>query len=379
MNKFLREQNEILLALYMTIFSLMKPILISVPEKSTIILTFTIAILIGIWILCELIRTKTIRISIKYAIFILIVYLVILGEMIFRKNNMLGDIVYKFSIYGAIPILLSSKITDYKKLLWAYAMFSVINGAIYFFDPLKSYSISGNYMDFGFCQMLPAFAGSMIIFFIFKKKYGIILGFVFFVQMFLYANKGATICALCLLMVSYIFLNKENSIIIKRLCVIIFILAVMLFNLKKIVELLIELIKNLNMETYSLVTFLNILQNNGNEVYHSRTDIWEKAICVFRKRILLGNGIGYFEAQFNGYTHNFLLDIAVSSGLVGIIVILTMLFFSIKRVVKLQDNYKKYFLMIMFVLAFVPMMFSLTYWTVMPFWIYFATVFCSKK
>ena len=52
---------------------------------------------------------------------------------------------------------------------------------------------------------------------------------------------------------------------------------------------------------------------------------------------------------------------------------------SIKRMIKIHNIYKKFFLMIMFVIAFIPMMFSLTYWTVMPFWIYLAIIFCSKK
>ena len=276
-------------------------------------------------------------------------------------------------------LLICSKINDYKKLLWLYAIFSIINGLIYFFDPINSYEISGDYMNFGFSQMLPAFTGGIIFLFIFKKKYGVIFAIVFFIQMFLYANKGATICAVCLMAISYIFFNDNKKIVLRRAFIIIILLCIVIFNTDGVCEWLIETIKSLNIETYSLITFLNMLQNNGDKVYHVRTDIWKSAIQLFNQKTIIGNGIGYFEANFNGYTHNFFLDIAVSSGLIGIIIIMFILVISIKRMIKIHNIYKKFFLMIMFVIAFIPMMFSLTYWTVMPFWIYLAIIFCSKK
>ncbi len=379
MKKVLKERNEILLALYMTIFSLIKPILINMPESSTLILAIVTGGIIGLELVLEWIYTKKINVCIKYMFFIIIVYLWLLCEMLFRNNSAIGEIIYKFSIYGAIPILLCSKVKNYKDLLWIYSIFSIVNGVIYFFDPLNSYKVSGDYMVFGFCQMLPAYAGAIILFFIFKKKYGIILAIVFLVQMFLYANKGATICALTLLMASYVLFNRNKKMLLRRALIIIFFLCIILFNLEKIGEWLIELIRNLNLQTYSLRTFLNMLESNGDKVYHARTDIWKNAIQLFDEKTIIGNGVGYFESTFNVYTHNFFLDIAVSSGIIGIIIMLTVLIVSIKKVIKIQDDYKKYFLIIMFIISFVPMMFSLTYWSVMSFWIYFAIVFCSKK
>ena len=53
MNETLKKRNEVILALYLAIFSLIKPILVNMPEKSTIILGITTVILIGSWILLE--------------------------------------------------------------------------------------------------------------------------------------------------------------------------------------------------------------------------------------------------------------------------------------------------------------------------------------
>lgn len=375
----LRNRSEILLTLYLVIFSLLKPVLLKNLDSSTFILAIATGSIIGIWILFEIIYKKNITIAYKYLLFIIVIYLLLLFETILRPNRMNGEIIYKFTIYGAIPILLCSKVSNYKNLLWYYAIFSIINGIIYFFEPLNNYKISGNYMDFGFNQMLPAFTGSIIMFNIFKKKYGMILAVMFFVQMFLYANKGATICAICIFVASYIFFNKKNRIILKRLFVVMFLLVAIILNLETIINGLIQIIKSINMKTYSLTTFLNMLQENGNAVYYARIDIWQKAIHLFEEKPIFGYGVGYFEANFNGYTHNFFLDIAVSSGLAGLMIVVMALILSIKRVIKLQDNYKKYFLIIMFVISFIPMMFSLTYWTVMTFWLYFAIVFCLNE
>lgn len=378
MINILKNRSEILLPLYLVIFSLLKPLLINNSSNSTFILAIVTVIIVGAWFICELIYKKRLLISYKYLLFILFIYLLLVIEMLLRPNRMIGDTLYKFTIYGVIPILLCSKVTNYKNLLWYYAIFTIINGIIYFFDPLNNYKISGDYMEFGFSKMLPAFAGSIILFNIFKKKYGIMLVALFFIQMFLYANKGATICAICIFVISYIFFNKEKEIILKRLFIIIFLLLIILLNLETIANMLVQIIQSINMETYSLTTFLDMLQDNGKNVYHARTDIWQKAIYLFKEKPILGYGVGYFESNFNGYTHNFFLDIAVSNGLLGVIIVVATLIFSIKRVVKLQDNYKRYFLIIMFVISFIPMMFSLTYWTVMTFWLYCATVFCSK-
>lgn len=374
----LKNRSEILLTLYLVIFSLLKPLLLNNLGSSTFILAIATGLIIGTWILFEIICKKNITISYKHLLFIIIIYLLLFCEMILRPNSMNGDIIYKFTIYGAIPILLCSKVSNYKNLLGYYAIFSIINGIIYFFEPLNNYKTSGNYMTFGFSQMLPAFAGSIIMFNIFKKKYGIMLAVMFFIQMFLYANKGATICAICIFVISYIFFNKKKGIILKRLFIVIFLLLMILFNLETVVEGLIQIIEGINMETYSLTTFLNMLQDNENNVYRARTDIWQNAIHLFTEKPIFGYGVGYFESNYNGYTHNFFLDIAVSSGLFGVILVVMALILSIKRVVKLQDNYKKYFLIIMLAISFIPMMFSLTYWTVMTFWLYFAIVFCSK-
>ncbi|MCI7205643.1 MAG: hypothetical protein MSA15_06555, partial [Clostridium sp.] len=161
MINILKNRSEILLPLYLVIFSLLKPLLINNSSNSTFILAIVTVIIVGAWFICELIYKKRLLISYKYLLFILFIYLLLVIEMLLRPNRMIGDTLYKFTIYGVIPILLCSKVTNYKNLLWYYAIFTIINGIIYFFDPLNNYKISGDYMEFGFSKMLPAFAGSI--------------------------------------------------------------------------------------------------------------------------------------------------------------------------------------------------------------------------
>ena len=54
-------------------------------------------------------------------------------------------------------------------------------------------------------------------------------------------------------------------------------------------------------------------------------------------------------------------------------------FFSLKKVFCTTEIYKKYFLIIMFIISFVPLMYSLTYWVVSSFWLFFAVAICTKN
>ena len=60
MINIMKYRSEILLAIYMTIFSLIKPILIKNPDKSTLILAILTLMLLGSWLLLEWIYTKKI-------------------------------------------------------------------------------------------------------------------------------------------------------------------------------------------------------------------------------------------------------------------------------------------------------------------------------
>lgn len=78
MKKVLKERNEILLALYMTIFSLIKPILINMPESSTLILAIVTGGIIGLELVFEWIYTKKINVCIKYIFYNYCLFMVIM-------------------------------------------------------------------------------------------------------------------------------------------------------------------------------------------------------------------------------------------------------------------------------------------------------------
>lgn len=379
MKEILKNKNEFFLALYLILFPILKIFTVNYTEKSTIILAITVTSLLIIWGISNICCDKKIFINCKLLLFIIIIYSIIFLDMLMRNNILKMEYIYNFTIYGVIPILLVSKVKNYEKLLTYYSALTIINGIMYLYDPLNSYKYTGNYMDFGFSYMLPAFVGSVILYSVYKKKYSLILMLIFFVEILIYANKGATICALCIILVYYIFLNKNKNKKYKRIVVILIISFIGFLNIEKIIDILLKKIQGLNISTYSLNTFLKILSGNGDAIYTSRTSIWEQAIHLIIKKPLNGYGLGYFEVMYNGYTHNLILDIAVAFGAIGLMMFLIVFIYSIGKVIRIEDYHKKTFLITMLVISVIPLMISLSYWKVMPFWIYLGIIVGKKK
>lgn len=379
MGKILKNRTEFFLSLYLVLFSLLRCLTVSYKENSTKILAIATTILILIWITTDIIYERKLLINCKAIFFVISIYFIICMDILIRNNSLKMNYIYNFTIYGAIPIILVSRVKDYDKLLLYYSILTVLNGFLYLYDPINSYKFTGDYMGFGFNQMLPAFAGSLILHGVFKKKCSIIFMAVFFAEMLIFANKGATICALFMILIYYIFLNRNNITKYKKTIILLIIFLIVILNLDKIIAILIKMIRNFNISTYSLNTFLKMMEGNGEAIYSSRISIWKDAIYLFVQKPLLGYGFGYFELIYNGYTHNLFLDIAVSSGLVGLTLFFVVLIYSVIKMIKTKEYNKKVFLVIMMTISFVPLMISLSYWTVISFWVYWGIILCSKN
>ena len=90
--------------------------------------------------------------------------------MIFRPNNLLGQYYYNFIIYGIIPLVMLLEVEDFEQVLYWWSFWAIIVGIMYIADPFLGYQWMGGYMPYGFEAMLPAFSGTCVIFFHYKKK-----------------------------------------------------------------------------------------------------------------------------------------------------------------------------------------------------------------
>lgn len=362
-----KKNYEILPALYMCVFQLIRPIVMIMPQYSTAIL-FGVAAVMCCIAFFRVVNEK--RRIVVFTLFCMGFVLYFLMEM-FRYNKLLSEAMYYFVIYGIIPVYLLIGVRDYAKLLKYYCIFSLCRGVLYLLDPLNGYQWSVDYMGFGFSAMLPAVAASVIVLFYYKKKLAILPLTIFLVELFICANKGAILTAILLVVVSYVYFGGVNKIHWGRLAVIVLSAGVVISLRMEILGWLFSVANYFNLNSYSLATFQQMLTGSTDSIFSIRTNLWEYAMDGFKQNPLLGMGEGWFEGRYHRYPHNILMEILVNTGLVGIGLFVVALIVSIRYVVREKNSDLKVFLIGIFILWFVPCMMSLTFWSVMEFWVYF--------
>lgn len=371
--------SEFLFSLFLLMFSLVKPI--TQPTGYNGIILFCLSLL------CLLVLTnhnlkRRISGNYKFLFRILSIALFLfLLDAVGRYSDSLFEHVYNFCLYAVLPIAFLSNVRNFVAVLWYYSIFSIANGFIYLFDPLLEYSISGGYMPFGFNVMLPAIAGCSLLFFYFQKKFALLLMLFFLLFSFIFSNKGATLTAILIVAMSYIYIPYGGKKSKKRLVLSLFALSLLVIMIIPLLELGWAVASHLGIDnSYALTTTSMISEGLGDNVYSERYKVWDDAIRMFNDSPLIGHGVGHFlEYSEQPYPHNFLLQVMVEYGMVGAILFIIIFIKSITKISKIKLFEKKIFTLIMLVMWFIPLMLSLAYWVYMPFWIYWALCFSRQK
>lgn len=370
---------EFIFSFFMLMFSLVKPI--TQPTGYNGIFLFFISLFCVVYLLRY---NKVKKIAGNYRFLCEItacIVFVLLFDALFRYGEQNFQYIYDFCLYGIIPIFFVSNVRDYKSVLWFYSIFSVINGMIYLFDPFQEYSISGGYMPFGFNVMMPAIVGSTLLFFYFKKKIALLLLLFFLLFSFIFSNKGATLSGLFIVIFAYVYIPAGGRLLKRRLAIVSLILCMGLFFFLPLLDIAWSVVSHMNIEgSYALTTVTMITEGLGDNVYSERFKVWADAITMFNDSRLWGHGVGHFyQYSEQPYPHNFILQIMTEYGIAGTLLFLFIFVSSLKQVFRIHSFEKKIFVIIMFVMWFIPLSISLSYWTYMPFWIYWATCFISNK
>ncbi len=362
---------ELLFVFYYFSFSLLKPIVTKYSTYSTIILlTITIIVVVS-YLFKSKMRLNRGNIYRFFLLFLFVSALFLLDRL-FRPNIIIGSYYYSFIIYALVPLFLLINVNDYAKLLYYWSILSVCTGVLFLADPFFNYRWSGDYMSFGFEAILPAFAGSVLLLMYYKKKGAALFIIVFFLEIFICANKGAILTAFALFIVGYCIFSSKGNILWIRLTVMVFAGAFVYTLRTEIISMLIGLADSLKLNSYSLRSFSIMIENK--DIFGLRLDLWEYAWQLFCKKPILGYGIGYLEVTTNNYAHNFFLDIMVSSGAVVCLGIIMILIYSIVFILRRFSEEKRIFAILMLVIWLVPMTISLTLWEVMPFWVYWGII-----
>jgi len=357
--------------------SLLKPILIG-SSYSSLILLIVAALLCAYSFLLSIRRQKNQLIFISIVLFVAEIILI---DYLVRNNGMQMREAYNFIVYGVIPLFLLCGVRNYDALIKYFSIVSILTGLLYLADPFLGYQWSSDYMSFGFSAILPAFCGAVLYCIYFSNRRAWILIFIFFVEMVLFANKSAILCAVIFFLVAYIGFDYSFRIKRRRFFLAISAIAFLVIFRNELLNTFFNLIGDTGISSYSIRTIQILLQGDASIVLDTRLSIWREALAITRENFFLGRGIGYLESIYSntGYAHNVFLDITSSFGILGGIFFLYVLIKSFFRIRRFNDHGRMVFTVTIFLLWFVPMQFSLTLWRVMYFWIYWGLCYYSTK
>ena len=369
---------EFMFSLFMSLFSLVKPI--TQPTGYSGVLLFSIS-LICIFLLFNKVNKFNIKGNWVEIIIISAIFMtLLLIDAVFRYNENIVFYLYDFSLYAILPFIFVTYVKNYKAVLWYYSIFTILNGIIYIPDAMfNNYELSGSYMQFGFNNILPAISGCGIMFFYFKRKIGLLLLILFGLLSFIYANKGAVLAGAILTLFGYLYVYKNGRIKFTQLALIVSLYIVISSNLNSIISKLISFASILGVaDSYALRTLDAMLLGYADTVMQARYDIYDVAWHLINQKPFFGWGVGWFEKFSEApYPHNFFLEILIDYGWVGTIVFSLLFFYSIFVIRKKGSFEFRVFSFMMLFLWAIPLFSSLTFWRVMPFWIYWYLSFCN--
>lgn len=359
---------ELFFVLYYFSFTILRPILLSVGTGSTAVLIITVLLLVVLSLLSFKFRLNLHNLG-KSVILIIFLSLLFCFDFLFRGNNFLVDYYYYFAVYGILAIFMMINITDYKRLLLYWVVCSSIVGVMYLTDPFSSYKWSGGYMPFGFDIMLPAFSGACVLFNLYKKRFALLLMIVFFIELVIFGNKGAIVAALLVFFFSssYSKGNKRNTLNKYKFMYVFGFLLIFFYDI--ILNWFQDIASQLGVGSYALVSLSRILDKSNHDLFLGRSDLWNSVIDLIIDHPFIGYGIGTLEAITGNYAHNFLLDLLSTFGIpLGLIFLFVFCVFLVKNYKRSKDEHK-YFIVIMGILGLSPLLFSLTFWKWLPFWV----------
>ncbi|MBO3395351.1 O-antigen ligase family protein [Clostridium perfringens] len=224
-------------------------------------------------------------------------------------------------------------------------------------------------MNFGLIAMLPTFIGLHMYRNLFNINKFLCIELISFIELVIFANKGAIISAILFIAIVKIINFKYIRYKLIKIISYIFIVLLILLNLEKILIMLQSLAIKYGFSSYSLNTLLAYLEIGNNISLNSRVELWENAYKMFCEKPILGNGVGSYQSNFGIYTHNIFLDVLVFYGFIGFFILFYFIFKSLKKI-NTSDIYFKYFGYITFTLWFPTLLLSSNFYVNYYFWIF---------
>jgi len=365
-------------ALYFWGFVLLRTTLQKYQSSSTIILAGFVSVLFALFIINRIVN-KDLRFSNEYLL-IIGVLIVTTIDVAFRYNPYIYKYIYQFVYSGLIPIILLSRLKNAKMVVFYYSWFSVLAFILLWDDPLNGFLVFSGYMDFGFNLALPAFIGFFIGFHYFRFKLMLLLEIICFLEIIVFANRSVMISIILFILLYYLLtMNNFRRYISHIIFPFSTVIIVVYLNLLDIIFFINKLLFKMGYWSYSINQIKHFIFNKElNPLFSSRLDIWSAAIRMIELKPIVGHGIGSFQSNFGTYSHNLFLDLLIFFGLVGFVVVIVIIYFASRRILRFRGSAKLLGLMF-FVLWFPKLIFSSHLFLDIGFWSFLAFAFLPKS
>lgn len=362
--------HELIFALYLWGFTLLKPLIQVSGNLSTLILFSYVLILLVLSFYFEPRQRFNIAIYIIIGSVLFILFL----DLLFRANSYSITNIYNFIIYGLLPMHFFSKISNSKRFFEINVWISLTSLILYGWDPLFDYNLFGDYMSYGFGVILPAYFGLHIGRKILKHRFIFPFELVSLFLLFLFANRSTLLGAMLLWILVEIVIIKYNGKKLMKNSILFLVMGTILFNVTTLVDSLILITNKYGLYSYSLANYSRLLHGNAVGFSSGRDGILITAEEFLRTKgnLLIGSGAGAYREEYGIYTHNMIADIWIEYGLLGITLIFMLIIKSIVKVYSYKNKFNKLLGIFMMVLWFPKLLLSVVWLTDLGFWIFIA-------
>lgn len=347
-------------------FGLMLPFTTLFRSQLPIAISTAMLSLVSILLNFNYINYKNILVIVFTSTLIFVNILFFQNELVRVQPTLIG-----FLSIGISGLVIGSMQFSIKHMYKYAVILSVINFSILVFNPFINF-LSANYMRFGYA-MVPS-----LLFFGYElfqnKKYKylplvVVAGF----EITVYGSRGGLLVVIFFIIFNIFFLG------IKKLYGISLILLslVMYFFNESIMRYVINQLTRFNIKSYSFLKYSKILDEGLDDVFLSgREGIYGTSINAILKKPFFGWGIGYdIDLSFN-YVHNFILQILIEFGVIGLFLAISIFIYFFIRIIYLQKNkhFLKLYIAILSV-VFGRLLFSSDYWLRPEFWLFISLSF----
>lgn len=362
--------HELIFALYLWGFTLLKPLIQVSGNLSTVILFSYVLILLVLSFYFEPIQRFKIAVYTLIGSFLFVLFL----DLLFRPNSYSITIIYNFIIYGLLPIHFFSKVSNSKRFFEINVWISLISLILYGWDPLFDYNLFGDYMSYGFGVILPTYFGLHIGRKILKHRFLLPFEVVSLFLLFLFANRSTLLGAILMWVLVEILITKYDWRKLLKNSMIVLFVGTLLFNITKIIDYLILLMSRYGLYSYSLANYSQLLHGNVVGFSSGRDILSIKAEEFIKEKdnLFIGSGAGIYQAEHGFYTHNMISDIRIEYGFMGIIVICFLLMKSILKVFFYKNQYNKLLGVFLLVQWFPKLLLSVVWLSDIGFWCFIA-------